>query len=67
LVIKRPTIADTKIIPDRENTFLIKIEEYASRESPTTGWIRFHTNSSGAVTHLTVSHPRLMHHRFDRL
>jgi len=67
LIIKRPTIADTKIIPDRENTFLIKIEEYASRESPTIGWIRFYTNSNGAVTHLTVSHPRLMHHRFDRL
>lgn len=67
LVIKRPTIADTKIIPERENTFLIKIEEYAYRESPTNGWIRFYTDSNGAVTHLTVSHPRLMHHRFDRL
>jgi CubicO group peptidase (beta-lactamase class C family) len=67
LIIKRPTIADTKIIPERENTFLIKIEEYAYLESPTIGWIRFYTDSNGAVTHLTVSHPRLMHHRFDRL
>jgi len=67
LIIKRPTVADTKIIPERENTFLIKIEEYAYRESPTNGWIRFYTNSSGAVTHLTVSHPRLMHHRFDKI
>lgn len=67
LIIKRPTIADTKIIPDRENTFLIKIEEYASVESPTNGWIRFHSNENGEITHLTVSHPRLMHHRFDRL
>lgn len=67
LIIKRPTIADTKIIPELENTFFIKIEEYADRESPTNGWIRFYTDSSGVVTHLTVSHPRLMHHRFDRL
>ena len=67
LVIKRPTIADTKIIPERDNTFLIKIEEYAALESPTTGWIRFHSNGNGVVTHLTVSHPRLMHHRFDKI
>jgi CubicO group peptidase (beta-lactamase class C family) len=67
LIIKRPTIADTKIIPERENTFLIKIEEFAYRESPTNGWIRFHSNGDGVVTHLTVSHPRLMHHRFDKL
>ncbi|HLO36935.1 MAG TPA: serine hydrolase domain-containing protein [Lacibacter sp.] len=67
LVIKRPTIADTKIIPERENSFLIRIEEYAYREAPTTGWIRFYTDSSGVVTHLTVSHPRLMHHRFDKV
>jgi CubicO group peptidase (beta-lactamase class C family) len=67
LIIKRPTIADTKIIPERDNTFLIKIEEYAYREAPTTGWIRFHSNGNGVVTHLTVSHPRLMHHRFDKI
>ena len=67
LVIKRPTIADTKIIPERQNTFLIKIEEFEHREAPTTGWIRFHANNSGAVTHLTVSHPRLIHHRFDKI
>ena len=67
LIIKRPTIADTKIIPERENTFLIKIEEFAYRESPTIGWIRFHSNGNGVVTHLTVSHPRLMHHRFDKI
>jgi len=67
LVIKRPTIADTKIIPERENAFLIKIEEFAYRESPTNGWIRFHSNGNGLVTHLTVSHPRLMHHRFDKV
>ena len=67
LVIKGPTMADTKIIPERENAFLIKREEYAVLENPTTGWMRFHTDSSGAVTHLTVSHPRLMHPRFDKL
>jgi CubicO group peptidase (beta-lactamase class C family) len=67
LIIKRPIIADTKIIPERVNTFLIKIEEYANREDPTTGWIRFHSNDNGVVTHLTVSHPRLMHHRFDKV
>jgi CubicO group peptidase (beta-lactamase class C family) len=66
LIIKRPTIADTKIKPLQENEFLIKIQEDNIGQH-TNGFVRFHKGPDGAVTHLTVSHPRLMHHRFDKV
>ncbi len=47
LIIERPTIADTKIIPERENTFLIKIEADTYQWSYDNGWIRFHSNGNG--------------------
>jgi CubicO group peptidase (beta-lactamase class C family) len=64
LVIKRPTIADKYLDPVSENEFLLIFENYAW--APQESWVRFHKDAQGKVTHLTVSHPRLMHHRFDK-
>ena len=65
LVIKRPTIADTVIEPDGLNQFLIKIDKYPG--IPFDAWILFHKDEKDRITHFTVWHPRLMHHRFDRI
>ncbi len=65
LVIKRPTIADKYLDPVSENEFLLIVENYAW--APQESWVRFHKDAQGKVTHLTVSHPRLMHHRFDKV
>jgi CubicO group peptidase (beta-lactamase class C family) len=64
LVLRAPTIADAPVEPYRENEFLLRTEKYPG--VPARAWIRFHENDAGEVTHLTVWHPRLMHHRFDR-
>jgi hypothetical protein len=65
LVIKRPTIADKYLDPVSENEFLLIFENYAW--APQESWVRFLKDAQGKVTHLTVSHPRLMHHRFDKV
>ncbi len=64
LVLRAPTMADIRLEPYRENEFLLRHEKF--RDVPYHMWIRFHENDAGAVTHLTVWTPRLMHHRFDR-
>ncbi len=66
LVIKRPTIADTVIEPDTQNQFILSIDvnpEVVGGDA----LLRFHEDGEGNITHLSVSHPRLMHHRFDRV
>lgn len=65
LVLRAPTLADTKVEPYQENEFLLRHEKYPGL--PARFWIRFHENERGEVTHLTVWNPRLMHHRFDRV
>ncbi len=64
LVVKRPTIADKIMEPwvDGEFRLMTDYGEYSSES-----WVRFHYNEKGSVTHFTVSHPRLMNHRFDKL
>ena len=64
LVVKRPTIADKVIEPSAEGEFLLMMD-YGPYSSE--GWIRFHYNKDGDVTHFTISHPRLMHHKFDKV
>lgn len=64
LVIKRPTIADKVLEPETENEFLLIFENFIG--APQESWVRFHKDTQGKVTHLTVSHPRLMNHRFDK-
>ena len=64
LVVKRPTIADRIIEPSVDGTFLLMMD-YGPYSSE--GWIRFYFRENGAVSHFTISHPRLMQHRFDRV
>ncbi|MEO5590802.1 MAG: serine hydrolase domain-containing protein [Gemmatimonadaceae bacterium] len=66
LVIKRPTIADTVLEPDTQDQFILSIEVYPGTVGGDAA-VRFHDDGQGHITHLTVSHPRLMHHRFDRV
>ena len=64
LVVKRPTIADKVLEPwiDEEFRLLTDYGEYSSES-----WVRFFTDEEGKVSHFTVSHPRLMNHRFDKV
>jgi CubicO group peptidase (beta-lactamase class C family) len=64
LVLRAPTMPDTRLEPYQEGEFLLRHEKFPG--VPYHVWIRFHENSAGEVTHLTVWNPRLMHHRFDR-
>ncbi len=65
LVIKRPTIADKYLDPVSENKFLLVFDNFAW--APQESWVQFHKDAQGKVTHLTVFHARLMHHRFDKV
>jgi CubicO group peptidase (beta-lactamase class C family) len=65
LIIKRPTVADKFIEPDGLNQFRFTIDK--SVRGGFDAWILFHTDEKGNITHFTVWHVRLMHHRFDRL
>lgn len=64
LVLRAPTMADTRLEPYQENEFLLRHEKYPG--VPARYWVRFHENEKGNVTHLTIWNPRLMHHRFNR-
>ncbi|MBK8609569.1 MAG: beta-lactamase family protein [Chitinophagaceae bacterium] len=65
LVLKRPTIADKYLEPGPDGEFMLKVQYYEDDES--TNWIRFYYNAAGEVTHFNIWHPRLMHHRFDKV
>ena len=64
LVVKRPTIADKIIEPSADGEFRL-MTDYGPYESES--WIRFYYTDNGNVSHFTISHPRLMHHRFDKV
>jgi CubicO group peptidase (beta-lactamase class C family) len=64
LVVKRPTIADKVLEPWFDGDFLL-MTDYGPYSSES--WVRFYFDKNGNVTHFTVSHPRLMHHRFDKV
>lgn len=64
LTLQRPTMPDRTLEPDREGEFILKIDKYPGMSY--NAWVRFHKDEHGKITHLTVWHPRLMHHRFDR-
>ena len=64
IVVKRPTIADKILEPSADGEFLLMMD-YGPYSSE--GWIRFHFNKNGDVSHFTISHPRLMQHRFDKV
>lgn len=64
LVVKRPTVPDKVLKPWIDNEFMLTTD-YGPYSSES--WVRFHYNQKGKVTHFTVSHPRLMDHRFEKL
>ena len=64
LVVIRPTIQDTLLEPDTSDTFLIWIEQYPGQQFDS--YVRFHREND-KVSHLTISNPRLMGHRFDKV
>ena len=66
IVLKRPTIADTVLEPEITNQFILKIETFYAGQSDD-GRVLFHKDANGNFTHFTVWHPRLMHHRFDKV
>lgn len=65
LVLLRPTMADHILSPDRKGEFTLKIEKYPGMSYD--AWVRFHGDENGRITHLTVWHPRLMYHRFEKV
>ncbi|MBA2500028.1 MAG: beta-lactamase family protein [Chitinophagaceae bacterium] len=64
LVVKRPTIADKRIEPTADGEFRLMMD-YGPYESES--WIRFYFTDNGSVSYFTISHPRLMGHRFDKV
>lgn len=65
LIVKRPTISEKVLQPGPGEEFTIKIEYF--EDFGADAWIRFHLNNAGDATHFTIRHPRLMHHRFDKV
>ncbi|MGH9949815.1 MAG: serine hydrolase domain-containing protein, partial [Pyrinomonadaceae bacterium] len=53
LVIKRPTVADTVIDPDGLNQFHLIIQG-SSSGGGSDGWMLFHKDKNGKITHFTV-------------
>lgn len=66
LVVKRPTIAD-KILEPHSVDELILPTEFHVVNYERDFWVRFYFDDSGKTTHFDVRHPRLMHHRFDKV
>ncbi|MEO5985337.1 MAG: serine hydrolase domain-containing protein [Ferruginibacter sp.] len=66
LIVKRPTIVDTKLLPEKEDEFMLRIEVYPKIKDRDAS-VRFHRDNKGNVTHFRVWTPRLMGHRFDKV
>ncbi len=65
LTLQRPTMPDRTLEPDQEGEFVLKIDKYPGMSYD--AWVKFHSDGNGKITHLTVWHPRLMNHRFERV
>ena len=65
LIVKRPTISEKVLQPGPGEEFTISIEYF--EDFGADAWIRFHLNNIGDATHFTIRHPRLMHHRFEKV
>ncbi|HLM61617.1 MAG TPA: serine hydrolase domain-containing protein, partial [Pyrinomonadaceae bacterium] len=66
LFIKRPTIADTPLLPgDAENRFRFTSESYPGVNYRVT--VQFHRNEKGDITHFIVQSGRVMKHRFEKI
>ncbi len=66
LIIKRPTIADTPLVPDDStDRFRFIGESYPGIRYTAT--IQFHRNEKGDITHFIVRSGRIMKHRFEKI
>jgi CubicO group peptidase (beta-lactamase class C family) len=65
LVLHRAAIPDTVLEPDATESFLLWMERYPGNSSDS--YVRFEKGKDGKVTHLTVTNPRLMGHRFNKM
>lgn len=66
LFIKRPTIADTPLVPDDgANRFRFNIESYPGITHSAT--IQFLHNKTNDITHFIVRSGRIMKHRFEKI
>ena len=64
LIVIRPTIAPTELYPESKDLFTMMVEKYPLVANEV--FVKFHRDSSGNISHFTVYHNRLMHHRFDK-
>lgn len=64
LVVKRPTLADTFLEPETVDVFTMGMQKSAQSSFET--FVRFFKDTSGRITHFTVTDPRLKGHRLDR-
>lgn len=65
LIVKRPTIGDKQLYPETKDVFTLMVDKYP--EDAFEVFVKFHRNTNGKITYFTVSDPRLMDHRFDRI
>lgn len=65
LVVKRPTLPDKILQPIYDGDFMLETEFHKDDISP--AWIKFFFDNAGNVTHFTVSSPRMMGHRLDKV
>lgn len=65
LVVKRPTLPDKILYSGYESDFMLETEFHKDDRSP--AWVKFFFDNSGNVSHFTVSSPRMMGHRFDKV
>lgn len=65
LVLHRAAIPDMVLEPDAAESFLLWMEQYPGVAFDT--YVKFQKGNDGKVTHLIVTHPRLMGHRFDKV
>jgi hypothetical protein len=63
LVLRRPTIADKKLIPDGTDRFLFEMEGAGGLYVEAF----FTRNNVGQITGIDMQHVRMMHHRFDKV
>jgi CubicO group peptidase (beta-lactamase class C family) len=65
LVVRRPTVAEKVLEQFPDGEFRLMTDYY--REQSSESWVRFHYDNKGVVSYLTITHPRLMHHRFVKV
>ena len=63
LVLRRPTIADKKLIPDGKDRFVFEMEGAGGLFVEAV----FTRNNVGQITGIDMQHVRMMHHRFEKV